>query len=72
MLAIGLLLNMSRQPAAAAEVETAFEDDPRPVRPAPGESLPRIRVPRVERRRHVPVQVTPIRARARARGGRGV
>ncbi|HEY0580987.1 MAG TPA: putative lipid II flippase FtsW, partial [Chloroflexota bacterium] len=67
MIAIGLLLNISRQPAAAAELEPAI-DDPQPTpspSPSPRESLPRMRVSRVERRRHMPVQVAPLRARTR-------
>jgi hypothetical protein len=64
MIAIGLLLNISRQPAAAAELEPAIDDDPQPT-PSPRENLPRMRVSRVERRRHMPVQVAPLRARTR-------
>jgi cell division protein FtsW len=65
LIAIGLLLNISRQPAAAAEVDIEPEDEPTP--PPPGElhgkAVPRARVGAAERRRHAPVQVAPIRAR---------
>jgi cell division protein FtsW len=64
LIAIGLLLNISRHPAAPAEVD-AEEDDEDPSPPEP--SL-KPRVPKVERRRHVPVQVAPLRRRALARG----
>ncbi|HEY1297392.1 MAG TPA: putative lipid II flippase FtsW [Chloroflexota bacterium] len=64
LIAIGLLLNISRQPAAAAEVEPEVEDEPPPP-PADtrGKAVPRARVGASERRRHVPVQVAPARAR---------
>jgi len=66
LIAIGLLLNISRQPAAAAEVEFDVEDEPPPPStPAEsrGKAVPRARVSASERRRHVPVQVAPARAR---------
>jgi cell division protein FtsW len=57
LVAIGLLLNISRQPMAASEVETETDEspfEPPPPRPRP---VPRTRVPRLERRRHARVQV---------------
>lgn len=68
LIAIGLLLNISRQPAAAAVVEQADDDEPRPPRrpisPDP-QRVARTRAPRLEPRRHVPVQVAPLRSRSR-------
>jgi cell division protein FtsW len=71
LIAIGLLLNISRQPTAAVDDGEADEDDdedddPRQPR-APRPDLPRERVPRVERRRHVPMQVAPLRTRGVSR-----
>jgi cell division protein FtsW len=65
LIAIGLLLNMSRQPAAATEVAPEPVDEPTPQPPTEprGKPVPRVRVSGSERRRHVPVQVAPIRAR---------
>jgi hypothetical protein len=57
LVAIGLLLNISRQPVAAREVEAEHEEspfEPPPSRPRP---VPRTRVPRVERHRRARVQV---------------
>ena len=72
LIAVGLLLNISRQPAAAAQVGPAFdEDEPRPSGPQRGASVQRARVSSVERRRHSPVQVAPIRVRPLARRSRG-
>ena len=71
LIAIGLLLNISRQPPTPPQAETDFDDDEPPsgpVVPSPG---PRARVPRVERRRHVPVQVAPLRVRPLPRRTRG-
>lgn len=68
LVAIGLLLNISRQPAAAVEIDRALDDEPRPPhRPRPPElgRVPRVRVRRPEPRRHVPVQVAPLRTRSR-------
>jgi cell division protein FtsW len=65
LIAIGLLLNISRQPAASAEVEPDENDErppPLPIDPR-GKAVPRARVGGSERRRHVPVQVAPVRAR---------
>jgi cell division protein FtsW len=74
LIAIGLLLNISRQPAAATEVDQAFDDDddPHPAGPQRPSPTPGTRVSRVERRRHHPAQVAPLRVRAPARGSRGV
>jgi cell division protein FtsW len=64
LIAVGLLLNISRQPTAPAQVDDAEDDE----NPSPPEPIVRLRVPKVERRRHVPVQVAPLRRRALARG----
>ncbi len=72
LIAIGLLLNISRQPAAAVEVDVEIDDDdPRSPEPHYREPIPRARLPVAERRRHVPVQVAPIRLRAPGRRSRG-
>jgi len=66
LIAVGLLLNISRQPAAMAEAELEPEDDTRPEPSEPhGKAVPRARVGAAERRRHgfVQVQVAPIRTR---------
>jgi len=65
LIAIGLLLNISRQPAAAAEVEPEPDEDPEPPAPSDsrGKAVPRARVSAAERQRHAPVQVAPIRSR---------
>jgi cell division protein FtsW len=70
LIAVGLLLNISRWPAALAELGPMDELQPRPPAPERAVSIPRIRVPRVERRRHMPLQVAPLRTRVR--GGRRV
>jgi cell division protein FtsW len=57
LVAIGLLLNISRQPVAASEVEAEIDEspfEPPPPRPRP---VPQTRVPRLERRRRARVQV---------------
>jgi hypothetical protein len=64
LIAIGLLLNISRQPAAPVVVDDKDDDED----PPPPEPTLKPRVPKVERRRHVPVQVAPLRRRALARG----
>jgi cell division protein FtsW len=62
LVAIGLLLSISRQPAAAAAVEAPVEDEPLPPPSRPRiEAMPRARVSRADRRRHVPTQVPPLR-----------
>ncbi len=62
LVAIGLLLNISRQPSASAEVDLETDiDDPRAPAPQRREPIPRARVPLVEPRRHVPVQAAPAR-----------
>jgi cell division protein FtsW len=56
--AIGLLLNISRQPAAPAEAESERSDDPMPPSPPRPRPVPRTRlVAPTPRRRHTPVQV---------------
>ncbi|GAC1320369.1 MAG: putative lipid II flippase FtsW [Chloroflexota bacterium] len=68
LVAIGLLLNISRQPAAAAIVEATEDDAPRPPRrplSPDAKRVPRTRAPRLEPRRHAPVQVAPLRSRSR-------
>src|SRR5207302_9557583 len=45
LIAIGLLLNISRQPAAGAETEPEFEDEPPPPSTPPrGDPIPRTRI----------------------------
>jgi cell division protein FtsW len=69
MVAVGLLLNISRLPSSSGPTEPEL-DDARPRLPSPpgrGEPVPRTRVPRTERRRHVPVQVTQVRTRSARR-----
>ncbi|HLZ28063.1 MAG TPA: putative lipid II flippase FtsW [Chloroflexota bacterium] len=72
LIAIGLLLNISRQPSAATPIEPSVDDDdddddddeaPWPAGPQRGWPIERARVPKVERRRHQPVQVAPLRVR---------
>jgi cell division protein FtsW len=64
LIAIGLLLNISRQPAVAAETEFELDDEPPPPPPpSRGDPIARTRVPKVERRRHTPVQAAPSRVR---------
>ena len=72
LVAIGLLLNISRQPTAAASVEEPFDDAPRPSSPKRAEPIPRARVPKIERSRLLPVQVAPLRTRPVVRRARGV
>jgi hypothetical protein len=72
MVAIGLLLNISRQPVAPAPVADEVDAGPNLPAPAAGDAPPRRRVARVERRRHLPVQVAPLRARSLARRTRGL
>ena len=55
LVAIGLLLSISRQPTAPVETEEAAEDDPPPVLAARVEPMQR------RPRRHVPTQVAPLR-----------
>jgi cell division protein FtsW len=62
LIAIGLLLNISRQPVAGADDEPE-EDWPFPPPDPPAEPEPVVPVARTERRRHVPVQVAPTRPR---------
>src|SRR5216683_8071887 len=62
LIAIGLLLNISRHPAAPAQVDDEEDDADLP----PPEPIVRPRVPKVERRRHQPLQVAPLRRRALA------
>jgi hypothetical protein len=71
LIAIGLLLNISRQPAAAVEVDGEIDDDdPRAPEPGRREPIPRTRKPVAEPRRHVPVQVAPMRLRTLGRRSR--
>jgi cell division protein FtsW len=63
LIAIGLLLNISRHPAAAAASESPPNDEPHEPFPTGGEPVPRIRVAHVQRQRHVAPVPTPIRAR---------
>jgi cell division protein FtsW len=73
LIAIGLLLNISRQPAAAARIEPAFDPpDPRPRGPDRAAPVPRTRLRGAEPRRHSPVQVAPLRLRGLPRRTRGV
>jgi cell division protein FtsW len=58
LIAIGLLLNISRQPAAPADVDAEFKEAPLPpAPPAPRTPVARTRVAVSRRQRHVPVQV---------------
>ena len=61
LIAIGLLLSISRQPSAAAEVDAPADDEGLPPSAPRVEALPRPRVLRTARRRHVPTQVAPLR-----------
>jgi cell division protein FtsW len=67
LIAVGLLLNISRQPSAAADALAELEPDDDTPPPEPnephGKAVPRARVGTAERRRHSPVQVAPIRTR---------
>jgi cell division protein FtsW len=73
MLAIGLLLNISRQPQSTlpSEPPRGDNDDPRPTDPRRDSAIQRTRVS-TERRRHQPVQVAPLRLRRSSRRSRGV
>jgi cell division protein FtsW len=58
LIAIGLLMNISRHPAAAAEVDADSEAAPRPPgTPRLRTAVPRTRVTVAGRKRHVPVKV---------------
>lgn len=71
LVAIGLLLNISRQPAAAAQTEPRFDDqDPPPSGPRRFAPVAQARVRKVEPRHAV--QVAPLRLRPLARRARGV
>ncbi len=73
LIAIGLLLNISRQPAAPPlEAPHVDEDDPRPKSPRPAGPVPGVRARQVEQRRHHPVQVARLRIRPQQRRSRGV
>ncbi|MGI9145507.1 MAG: putative lipid II flippase FtsW [Chloroflexota bacterium] len=73
LIAVGLLLNISRQPAAATQVAASSDEDlPGPTRPPQAPPVPRARVRRSEPRRHHPVQVAPMRHRPLPRRSRGV
>jgi hypothetical protein len=61
LIAIGLLLSISRQPSAAAESGAPADDEGLPPPDPRVEALPRPRALRRERRRHVPTQVAPLR-----------
>jgi cell division protein FtsW len=67
LIAIGLLLNISRQPPGSTEVELEIDDGPRSPGPYHRAPIPRVRWPIVEQRRHVPLQVAPMRLRPLAR-----
>ena len=52
LIAIGLLLNISRHPAAAADADASDDDEPQPPTPRPRKPVPRTRVlETLERRR---------------------
>jgi cell division protein FtsW len=68
LVAIGLLLNISRQPAAAADVEAEIDDEPLSPSPPTGRSVSRSTPPTTgARRRHRPVEVAPVHAFGRWR-----
>ncbi|MCA1646744.1 MAG: FtsW/RodA/SpoVE family cell cycle protein, partial [Chloroflexi bacterium] len=68
LIAIGLLLNISRQPVTVAEVDSEIDaDDPRSPAPRYGEAIPTTRPSTAEPRRHVAVQAAPARLRPLAR-----
>jgi cell division protein FtsW len=70
LIAVGLLLNISRQQPGSSEVELEI-DDVGPRSPSYyAEPIPRVRRPIVEQRLHAPVQVSPIRLRPLARSPR--
>src|ERR1043166_3544624 len=60
LIAIGLLLNISRHPSVAADSEPEDEDEPPPAPEPP----PRVRVPRTHQRQHVAVKVAGTRVRS--------
>jgi cell division protein FtsW len=71
LVAIGLLLNISRQPAAAAEVQPEIEDEPQPSPPSPSPPMTsHVRRARgaAERRRRAPLQVSAAHLRGARRG----
>lgn len=72
LIAIGLLLNISRQPVAAASLDRETDDgDPRSLAAYHRQGIDRARVPSVQRRRrHAPVQVAPMRLRQLTRRSR--
>ena len=60
--AIGVLLNISRLPAAAVDVEPRIEDEPLPPSPPRrAEIISRSRIARVEHYRHAPTRPAPVR-----------
>jgi cell division protein FtsW len=62
LIAIGLLLNISRQPAAGAQADPKEEDEPLPPSPPPRRKpIPRTRVSTVERRRYASPRVRGLR-----------
>jgi cell division protein FtsW len=73
LVAIGLLLNISRQPAAATQADLGFDDEPGPRGPERPSPIQRTRVPKIVRQGHQPVQVVaPMRLRPPARRSRGL
>ena len=67
LIAIGMLLNISRQPTAAAPVEPGAGDELPPPAPSHIEPVPRTRLTRVEARHHTPSQAAPARMRGLSR-----
>jgi cell division protein FtsW len=67
LVAIGLLLNISRQPAAALQVDAEPADEPLPPAPPHVDRTLRRRVARIERRQHVVASSSPLRARGAPR-----
>jgi cell division protein FtsW len=62
LIAIGLLLNISRQPEAGSEAESEAFDEPLPLPPAPRpEAIPRTRASATERRRSASPRVRGLR-----------
>jgi hypothetical protein len=72
LVAIGLLLNISRLPEGVPVEDDEDDDGDRPYpAPLPRAPIPGIRMPALERRRHVPVRVAPLgRRRSLARHSR--
>src|SRR5207237_608103 len=63
LVAIGLLLNISRQPAALADLEDEIHDADPPVPDAHHrEPIPRARLSVAQQRRHLPGQLAPLRS----------